>query len=210
PNLYDLRMELREPGALLDRVDSYFGMRKLSVEGPRVLLNNRPYFQRLVLDQGYHPEGLLAAPADDALRADVEWAKRFGFNGVRKHQKVEDPRFLYWCDRLGLLVWGEMANAYEYSPAAMERLTREWLDVLARDNSHPCIVAWVPINESWGVPDAAHDPAQQHYLQALYHLTKAMDPTRPALDNEGWEHIVSDVYGIHDYAFDGALLRERY
>jgi hypothetical protein len=103
-----------------------------------------------------------------------------------------------------------MANAYVFSPLAVERLTREWMTVLARDDSHPCIVAWVPINESWGVPDVAHDPAQQHYLQALYHLTRALDPTRPAVDNEGWEHIVSDVYGIHDYAFDGALLRERY
>jgi hypothetical protein len=133
-----------------------------------------------------------------------------GFNGVRIHQKVEDPRFLYWCDRLGLLVWGEMANAYVFSPTAIERLTREWLEVLARDYSHPCIVAWVPINESWGVPNLARDPAQCHYVQALYHLTKALDPTRLTLGNEGWEHSISDIYGIHDYSFDGSTLRERY
>jgi len=129
---------------------------------------------------------------------------------VRIHQKVEDPRFLYWCDRLGLLVWGEMANAYVFSTIAIERLTREWLEVLARDYSHPCIVAWVPINESWGVPNLARDPAQRHYVQALYHLTKALDPTRLTLGNEGWEHSVSDIYGIHDYSFEGSTLRERY
>src|SRR5437763_348868 len=152
----------------------------------------------------------LEAPSAEPLRREVALTKELGFNGVRVHQKVEDPRFLSWCDRLGLLVWGEMANAYVFPPLAVERLTCEWMDVLARDDSHPCIVAWVPLHESWGVPDVAHDPAQQHYVQALYHLTRALDPTRPAVDNEGWEHIVSDVYGIHDYAFDGALLRERY
>src|SRR5205823_12628161 len=161
PRLYDLELELDGPEGRVDAVRSYFGMRKISIAGRRVLLNNRPYFQRLVLDQGYFPGGLLAAPRDDAMREDVEWAKRFGFNGVRKHQKVEDPRFLYWCDRLGLLVWGEMANAFVFSPTAVERLTREWLEVLRRDYSHPCIVTWVPINESWGVPGLAGDPAQR-------------------------------------------------
>jgi hypothetical protein len=162
------------------------------------------------LEQGYWPETHLAAPGAEALRHEVELVKALGFNGVRIHQKVEDPRFLYWCDRLGLLIWGEMANAYVFSPTAVERLTREWLEVLDRDYSHPCIVTWVPLNESWGVPDVARDPAQRHYVQALYYLTKALDPTRPVIDNDGWEHAVSDIYSIHDYAFDGATLRERY
>ena len=142
-------------------------------------------------------------PNAAALRREVELVKAHGFNGVRIHQKVEDPRFLYWCDRLGLLVWGEMANAYVFSPAAVEQLTREWLEVLRRDYSHPCIVTWMPLNESWGVPALESDPAQQDYVRGLYHLTKALDPTRPVIGNDGWEHVVSDVWGIHDYTHDG-------
>jgi beta-galactosidase/beta-glucuronidase len=210
PNLIEATLTLLAGEEVVDEVQSYAGLRSAGVGAGSFLLNGRPYYLRLALEQGYWPQSHLAAPSAEALRREVELAKELGFNGVRIHQKVEDPRFLYWCDRLGLLVWGEMANAYVFSSLAVERLTREWMDVLARDGSHPCIVAWVPINESWGVPDVAHDPAQQHYVQALYHLTRALDPTRPAIDNEGWEHIVSDVYGIHDYAFDGALLRERY
>jgi len=133
-----------------------------------------------------------------------------GFSGVRIHQKVEDPRSLYWCDRLGLLVWGELANACVFSPTAMTRLLREWTEVIERDYNHPCIVAWGPLNESWGVPNLPRDAAQRAYVQGLYHLTKALDPTRPAIGNDGWEHLVGDSYGIHDHSFDGAMLRERY
>jgi hypothetical protein len=163
-----------------------------------------------VLEQGYWPESHLAAPDADALRKEVELTKALGFNGVRIHQKVEDPRFLYWCDRLGLLVWGEMANAFVFSPTAVERLTREWLDVVRRDYSHPCIVTWVPLNESWGVPSLETDKAQQAYVKALYHLTHALDRTRPVIGNDGWEHIASDVWGVHDYALDGSTILERY
>lgn len=128
----------------------------------------------------------------------------------RGKQDWEDPRFLYWCDRLGLLVWGEIANAYVFSPEAARRLMNEWTEAVTRDYSHPSIVAWVPLNESWGVNNLARDPAQQHYVQALYHLTKALDPTRPVIGNDGWEFLVGDVLGIHDYTFDGATLRQRY
>jgi hypothetical protein len=136
--------------------------------------------------------------------------RELGFNAVRVHQKVEDPRFLYWCDRLGLLVWGEMANAYEFSSVAVERLTREWLDVVRRDRSHPCVVTWLPMNESWGIEHVADDTAQRSYSDALYHLTKALDPTRPVLSNDGWEHSSSDIIGVHDYAPRGPLLQQRY
>jgi beta-galactosidase/beta-glucuronidase len=210
PNLLDAVLTLLAGDEVLDEVHSYCGLRSIGTDGEHFLLNGHPYYLRFALEQGYWPQSHLAAPGDEALRREVELAKELGFNGVRIHQKVEDPRFLYWCDRLGLLVWGEMANAYVFSPTAMERLVREWVEVLARDYSHPCIVAWVPINESWGVPNVAHDPAQRHYVQALYHLTKALDPTRLTLGNEGWEHSTSDIYGIHDYAFDGSTLRERY
>jgi len=210
PNLIDARLTLWEGDAEVDEVQSYAGLRSVVVADNCFLLNGHPYYLRLVLGQGYWPASHLAAPDEVALRREVELVKELGFNGVRVHQKVEDPRFLYWCDRLGVLVWGEMANAYAFSPEAVERLTREWTEVLARDYSHPCIVAWVPLNESWGVPDLAHDPAQQHYVRMLYHLTKALDPTRPAIGNDGWQHIAGDIIGLHDYAFDGDTLRARY
>jgi beta-galactosidase/beta-glucuronidase len=210
PNLIDAELVLLDGGEVVDRVGSYVGLRSAAVANGRFLLNGRPYYPRLVLEQGYWPESLLAAPSADALRREVELVKKLGFNGVRIHQKVEDPRFLYWCDRLGLLVWGEMANAYVFSDAAVERLTREWLEVLRRDYNHPCIVTWMPLNESWGVPNLERDPAQRAYVRGLYHLTKALDPTRPVIGNDGWEHIASDVWGIHDYATEGDALRERY
>ncbi len=210
PNLIDATLTLLTGNEILDEVRSYAGLRSVSVSHGRFLLNGRPYYLRLALEQGYWPESHLASPTPEALRHEVEVAKALGFNGIRIHQKVEDPRLLYWCDRLGLLVWGEMANAYVFSPTAVERLTREWQEVLARDYSHPCIVVWVPLNESWGIPNVAFDPAQRHYVQMLYHLTKTLDPTRPVIGNDGWEHIISDIYSIHDYSFEGTILQERY
>ncbi len=210
PNLIDAVLTLQDGEEVVDEVQSYAGLRSAGFANGRFLLNGRPYYLRLVLSQGYWPESHLAAPSPDALRQEVELAKALGFNGVRIHQKVEDPRFLYWCDRMGLLVWGEMANAFVFSNPAVERLTREWMEVLRRDYSHPCIIAWVPVNESWGVPALETDPAQQAYIEALYHLTHALDRTRPVIGNDGWEHIASDVWGIHDYALDGETIRERY
>ena len=210
PNIYDLRLELLgEAGRVLDAVESYFGMRKIEVKEGKVLLNGRPLYQRLVLDQGYFPEGILTAPTDDDLRRDVELAKEMGFNGARKHQKVEDPRWLYWADTLGLLVWGEMANAYQYSLDYVRRISAEWQEAVERDYNHPCIVAWVPMNESWGVPDLAHDPGQTEHLLSLYHLTRSLDGTRPVVSNDGWEHALTDLCTIHDYR-DADALRESY
>ncbi|HEX6499744.1 MAG TPA: glycoside hydrolase family 2 TIM barrel-domain containing protein [Micromonosporaceae bacterium] len=197
-------------GRELDRLGSYLGLRSAGFGDGRFLLNGRPYYLRMVLEQGYWPQSHLAAPDADALRREVELIKALGFNGARIHQKVEDPRFLYWCDRLGLLVWGEMANAFEFSRRAMERLVPEWLDVVRRDRSHPCIVTWVPLNESWGVPDIATEPEQQHFATALYHLTRALDPSRPVVCNDGWELTETDIIGVHDYSPAGDTLRERW
>lgn len=210
PNLLDAELTILDGDTVIDEVKSYAGFRSVGAVNGHFLLNGSPYYLRLALEQGYWPQSHLAAPDDEALRREVELAKELGFNGVRIHQKVEDPRFLYWCDRLGLLVWGEMANAYLYSPEAVTRLVHEWLDILERDYSHPCIVTWVPLNESWGVPTIARDPAQRHYAQALYYLTKALDPTRPVIENDGWEHSGTDILSIHDYAFSGDILRARY
>ncbi|GAA3567232.1 glycoside hydrolase family 2 TIM barrel-domain containing protein [Nonomuraea rosea] len=210
PNLLDARVELSRDGRPIDAATSYVGLRSVGFRDGRFLLNGQPRFLRLVLAQNYWPGSHLAAPGSAALRREVELAKELGFNGVRIHQKVEDPRFLAWCDRLGMLVWSELPSAYEYAPRTVERLTREWLEVVARDRSHPCVVTWVPFNESWGVWHAADVAEQRHALTALYHLTKAIDGTRPVISNDGWEHTESDIWGLHDYAPTGASISERY
>jgi hypothetical protein len=210
PTLLDADLELRAPGAEPDRIGSYLGIRTAEIADGMFQLNGHPYFLRLVLEQGFWPQSHLIAPDAVALRREVELIKELGFNGARIHQKVEDPRFLYWCDRLGLLVWGEMANAFVFTPRTVERTVTEWLDVVRRDRTHPCIVTWVPLNESWGAPDIARSAQQQHYATALYHLTKGLDPTRPVISNDGWEHTESDIWGVHDYTPYGDSIRERY
>ena len=197
-------------GELIDTVQSYTALRSIGIEGDRFILNGRPYTLRMILDQGYWPETGLTAPDDAALRHDVELAKAMGFNGARKHQKIEDPRYLYWADMLGLLVWEEMPSAYRFTPQSIAAVTRQWGDAIARDISHPCIVAWVPFNESWGVPDLPAIPAQRHYVQGIYHLTKTLDPTRPVIGNDGWESSATDIIGIHDYDDQPARIARRY
>jgi beta-galactosidase/beta-glucuronidase len=210
PSLYDLTIRLIRDDQVIDDVQSYFGMRKVDIHKGRIRLNYQPYYMRLVLDQGYHPEGILTFPADGDFKNDIDLIKRMGFNGVRKHQKVEDPRFLYWADKLGLFVWGEMANAYQFSPDYIQRITSEWTQVIQRDYNHPCIVAWVPINESWGVPDLQADAQQRAHLEAMYYLTRSLDTTRLVVSNDGWEHAKTDILTIHDYESSGGVLRERY
>lgn len=209
PNLFDLRLTLTK-GEQIDFVKSYVGMRKVSVDKGRFLLNNHPYYQRLLLDQGYWEESIMTAPTDEAFIKDIEMSKEMGFNGVRKHQKIEDPRFMYHADRLGFLVWGEIAAAYEYSRPYVKRITHEWIDAIFRDYNHPCIVAWTPLNESWGVPNIADRAEQQHHSAAMYHLTKSLDSTRLVISNDGWEHTVTDLLTIHDYSPDKNILMNRY
>ena len=211
PTLIDAKLVLRdESGTVVDRVTSYTALRSIGVQGDRFVLNGRPYQLRLILDQGYWPETGLTPPDDKAVQRDVELVKAMGFNGVRKHQKVEDPRYLYWADVLGLVVWEEMPSAYRYNRVSIDRLTQEWGEVLTRDASHPCVVALVPFNESWGVPDLPDSSAQRHYVQALYHLTKTLDPTRPVVGNDGWESVATDLIGIHDYDAEPDRMRLRY
>jgi beta-galactosidase/beta-glucuronidase len=210
PHLYDLEVRLLDTfGDELDRVSSYFGLRKVETREGRVFLNGEPLVQRLVLDQGYFPGGLLTAASDAELRLDIELAKAMGFNGARKHQKVEDPRWLYWADRLGFLVWGEMANFHQHSADAERRLTNEWREAVLRDRQHPSIVAWVPMNESFGMEEVADETKKAAFLNRLYHLTHELDSTRLVMSNDGWEHTTSDLCTLHDYAPAGAL-RERY
>jgi beta-galactosidase/beta-glucuronidase len=210
PRLISAELKLLEGDAVVDSVWSYTALRTLGVQRDRVVLNNRPYPLRLVLDQGYWPESGATAPDDEAFRADVRLAKDMGFNGVRKHQKIEDPRYLYWADVLGLLVWGEMPSAYRFTKDSVERVTVEWIAALERDYNHPCVIAWVPVNESWGVPNLPDNPAERHYVQALYHLTRTLDPTRPVIGNDGWESVATDIVGIHDYDHEPERLARRY
>lgn len=210
PRLLDATVTLTTAGTPVDRVHSYLGLRSAAVGAGRFLLNGRPYFVRSVLQQGYWPQSHLASPSPHALKRDVELIKELGFNAARVHQKIEDPRFLYWADRLGLLVWGEAPGAFAFSAAARRRTVAEWMAVLERDHSHPSIVTWVPVNESWGLPHVASDPAQAAFAAALAALTRAADPSRPVVSNDGWEHVDSDIVTIHDYEADGATLRARY
>jgi hypothetical protein len=210
PRLIDAEISLVRGDETVDEARSYFGLRDVGVKDGRFTLNGERVFLRLVLAQGYWPESHLAAPSEDALRREVELIKELGFNGVRVHQKVEDPRFLYWCDKLGLVMWGEMANAYEYSVDGVARFTAEWLEVVRRDVSHPSVVTWVPVNESWGTPALWDDPRQRHFLESVYHLTHAVDGTRPVISNDGWEMATSDIWTVHDYSPSAEDLTSRY
>ena len=208
--LLEAELTLTSGEEVLDSVCSYAGWRSVEVVDGRFVLNGHPQYLRMALEQGYWPESHLAAPSSAALRAEVELAKSLGLNGLRIHQKVEDPRLLYWADRLGLFIWDEMPSAYGFSPLSVERLAKEWLEVLRRDRSHPCVIAWVPLNESWGVPDMRHRPDTRDLATALRYLTSAVDPTRPVVSNDGWEHTDSDIWSVHDYSPTGAGLTERY
>lgn len=141
---------------------------------------------------------------------DIEKIMALGYNGVRKHQKTEDERFLYWCDVKGLLVWSEMAAAYIFDDTAVADFMTQWTEIVRQNYNHPCIITWTPVNESWGVPQVKTSPAQQHFTQAIYHLTKSLDPMRPVIVNDGWEHTVSDIITLHDYEEKGSVLLERY
>ncbi|RMZ72711.1 glycoside hydrolase family 2 [Pyrenophora seminiperda CCB06] len=202
PTLYDITIHLYSTTSEvpLDTVQTTTGMRSLDWSNSTVRLNNRPYFQALCLDQGYWPTTFMTPPSPSALKHDIELSKNMGFNGCRKHQKVEDPLFHYWADRLGFLVWGEMANAYAFSQDYVQRMDQEWREVVLRDRNHPCVVAWTPVNESWAYTDLGASKEQRDHIRSLYYATKVLDPTRPVNDNCGWEHVVTDLTTFHDYA----------
>lgn len=212
PHLYDLTVRLYDGTEVLDEVKSYFGLRGIELRDGKFLLNGAGVYLQMILDQGYWPQSYLTAPSDEALQTDIGWAKAFGFNGVRKHQKIEDPRWLYWCDRLGVMVWEEMPNAREWSLAAEEKLSAEWQRAVRRDYNHPCIVAWVPVNESMGFPQLAQQHAGQYaFIERMVRTTRRMDQTRPVIDNDGWEHTdIADVCAIHDYSPSAEVLLKRY
>ncbi|KAJ0421152.1 glycoside hydrolase superfamily [Aspergillus carlsbadensis] len=210
PILYDVAISIEDAnGNVLDEIKTTIGMRSITWENGdgTFRLNGKPYFQALVLDQGYWPDTGLTPPSSEALKADIEMSKKMGFNGCRKHQKVEDPAFLYWADRLGYLVWGEIGNAYEFSDEYVERFNEEWTSVVKRDRSHPCVVAWTPVNESWGYKDLKGSVEQRNHIRLIYTLTKSLDETRPINDNCGWEHVSTDLTTYHDYSDSSELAK---
>ncbi len=199
PALYDLTIETIAGGQVCDQVNTYFGLRKIDVQNGYVMLNQTALFQRLVLDQGYWPDGLLTAPSDEALKSDVELTLQMGSNGARKHQKFEDPRYLYWADHLGLIVWSELPSAYWLRDSEKRNMIRDLSEAIRRDYNHPCILTWVPINESWGVPFIRFQKEAQELADALYHLVHCLDGTRLVSGNDGWEQAATDLVTVHDY-----------
>ncbi|MDE7326340.1 MAG: glycoside hydrolase family 2 [Lachnospiraceae bacterium] len=210
PVLFDLEFTVLANGKATDLVESYCALRKVSIQNGKFMLNNRPYYQKMLLDQGYWKPSLMTAPTDEDFVRDINACKAMGFNGVRKHQKAEDPRYLYHADRLGLIVWGEFSSAYVYSRDFACNMTREWMEVIRRDYNHPCIVCWVPLNESWGVDCIMNNGEEQDFSRAMYYLTKSLDQTRCVISNDGWDHTVSDLLTIHDYEGRYPVLKERY
>jgi hypothetical protein len=206
PFLYDLKFTLSSGKETIDELTSYFGLRSVSIDGRKILINGKPVFQRLILDQGFYPEGLWTAPTDEALKKDIELSMACGYNGARLHQKVFEPRFLYWADKLGYLVWGESPNwGFSFKPEGYAGYINEWTEILLRDRNHPSIIGWCAFNETDG-------KVAGELQQLMWNLTKAIDPTRPALETSGWVHTLPnpEVWDAHDYDGNPATFRERW
>jgi beta-galactosidase/beta-glucuronidase len=200
PALYDLTLRLiAGEGGLTDTSHSYVGLREIKTQHRQMLLNDEPLYLRGVLDQGYFPEGWYSATSDEQYKKDIELTLAMGFNCVRKHQKAEDPRYLYWADRLGLMVWAEMPSGRIFSTELIETLSAEWLALVCRDRGHPCVITWVPFNESWGVWHQDSRGAQRAFVESTVSLTQALDPSRPVVGNDGWEYSRGDLWTLHLY-----------
>ena len=208
PFLYGLVYEVLDAdGNVVDSISSYTGMRKVHIEGNRIFLNNRPYYQRLVLDQGFYPDGIWTAPSDEALRHDIELSMQAGFNGARLHQKVFEERYYYWADRLGYLTWGEAASwgMDANNPLAARNFLAEWEECVVRDRNHPSLIVWTPMNEEFW-PDDVQYP---RFTEDLYSLTKQLDPTRPVnVCSGGVLTAHTDIWTVHHYEQDPAKLKD--
>ena len=210
PFLYDLRVTVYKAGKKVDEVGSYFALREYTVKGDKILLNGHPFYARLLLDQGYWKESGITPPSEEALARDIRLAQEMGFNGVRKHQKVEDERFFYYADILGFTVWCEFPSNHWQSDETAAELTREWAEIVRQNYNHPSLCTWVVFNESWGVRNIRTNRAQSNLATSLYYLTKTFDTMRPVISNDGWEHAASDILTLHDYEQDAEKLHKRY
>lgn len=202
--LYDLDLTFGE-----DKVKSYFGLRNVKLDDYKFLINGKSVFQRLVLDQGFYPDGIYTAPSDEALENDIRISLAVGFNGARLHQKVFEKRFIYHCDKLGYIVWGEYGNwGLDWSDErALEAMLPEWCECVERDFNHPSIIGWCPFNETWDI-----DGRKQYdsILKTIYRVTKQLDETRPCIDTSGNFHVETDIYDVHDYEQDYNIFKENY
>lgn len=203
-NLYDLKLAFGE-----DRVQSYFAIRTICLKNGCFYLNQRPVFQRLVLDQGFYPDGIYTAPTDEALARDIDLSMKMGFNGARLHEKVFEQRFLYHCDRKGYMVWGEYPNwgLDHTDPMAIYAMLLEWLEILRRDRNHPSIIGWCPFNETGDLNDRKQ---YDELLRLVYRTTKAVDPGRPCIDSSGWFHVETDIFDVHNYDQEPTEFKEKY
>lgn len=212
PNLFYVDVNLYIGGKLADTGHTRFGMRKISIdECGNVCLNNRVYYQRLILDQGYWKESGITPPSVEHIREDIRLSKEMGFNGARKHQKFEDPYFYYLAEEMGFLCWCEMPSAYNYNAHEVYDQSREWQEIISSARNFTSVVCYVPLNESWGVRKILGDARQQDYARAMYYITKAVDQTRLVSTNDGWENIeTTDIISVHDYAYDSSEFEVKY
>ena len=210
PNIYDIAFTVRKGGRETDRVGSYFSMTDFSVRGSGFTHCMIPKYLKMVLDQGWWPESGFTPPDEEAIVKDIELTKAMGFNAVRKHEKIEDERYLYYADVLGLGVWCEMPSSYALTDAAAQSLASQWQEIVRQNYNHPSVIAWVCCNESWGVRSLAEDVRTQNFVSALYWQTKAYDERRPVIGNDGWAHTFTDILTLHQYTQDGAKLYSMY
>lgn len=209
PNLYDIQLKLVYKDQILDDVLSYFGMRRINNFQNKIYLNNQEFYQKLILDQGYFPEGGLTGTQDE-LKDDILKIKEMGFNGVRKHQKIENNRYMYLCDLIGLVMWAEFPSTFEYSPIANENILREFHAFIKKHYNHPSVICYTLLNESWGINEVYTNIKEQSFINALYYLAKSLDSSRLIVGNDGWEHSLTDILTIHDYNSDSISLKESY
>lgn len=205
PKLYQVQLTLKKDGEIVDTVDTYFAFRKIHTANGLVYLNDKPVKFRLVLDQGYWKKGGMTAPSHEAYKEDILVAKKYGFNGARKHQKLEDPYFYYYADVLGFFTWAETPSAYSFCNREIQEIAQLQCELVNKVYNHPSVVAYVPFNESWGIKEVLDNPAQQNLARSMYYMTKSLDRKRLVVTNDGWENIQpTDLVGVHDYSAYGA------
>ena len=210
PALYDVDITVFKGGKPADKAGSYFGLRDFVAKDGKLVLNDVPFYARLLLDQGYWKESGITPPSEEAMIEDIRLSREMGFNGVRKHQKVEDERFFYYADIMGFVVWCELPSNHWFSDDCICEISREWLDIVRQNYNHPSLVTWVVFNESWGVRRICTDRAESNLASGLYYLTKAIDPMRPVVSNDGWVHTESDILTLHHYEQDPATFARLY
>lgn len=210
PAVYDFTFRLYQNGELLDEVGSYCGLRDFRAEGNKVMLNGFPFYQKLVLYQGYWADSGITPPSEEAIVNDIRLMKEAGFNGARLHQIVETDQFLYYADIMGFLVWCELPSPHTFNIRACDRVLREWTEIVRQTYNHTAIATWVIYNESWGIREVAYNRQQQIFTESLYYLTKAYDSMRPVIANDGWEHTLCDVLTVHNYEQNAEIFEKLY